>query len=353
MGKVLKELSRIKLPEREKHNSRIFVDLCENIHIHYREFRIVFALEEYFEFVDVLLKSTEDVRSYLAQNPDYEERKYKTTLMIAGGKGRQRKPIKNSPKPNQSMYFNNNFSIELQDENVIDEIHVHWRDYRFSLNRRHFKQIAKAFIKAKKKLDEFEKEKKYIRKFHRDRQIVNFEKEFSRYRNHNIGIMGEKNIKCSQIKTRFKNIEKQNKFDQASINLLKDLYESGKRVFPILLSTEKNGDHYIIDGNHRFLAAKKANLRNINCIITDITFEQSSDFRKAESLLKKFDMKTNYRFNTSSFNKEFFAYKMNTYYKNHFYRALNPSFKTKLKNLIKKNPKIFNSIKRIKDKFSD
>jgi len=73
MGRAKKELARINLPDREAHNSRMFVDLCENIHIHYREFQIVFSLDEYFEFTDLVARSTEDVRSYLAQNPDYLE----------------------------------------------------------------------------------------------------------------------------------------------------------------------------------------------------------------------------------------------------------------------------------------
>jgi len=89
MGSVKKNLYKGNLPEREKHHSRLFVDLAENIHIHHREFRTVFSLNEYFEYVDIITKSTYDVRNFLTQNPDYAEGKYPTTLMIAGGKERQ------------------------------------------------------------------------------------------------------------------------------------------------------------------------------------------------------------------------------------------------------------------------
>lgn len=69
MGAVKVMLSEKQLKPRERHDSRLFVDLCENIHIHFREYRFVFSLQEYFEFIDILDKSTADVKSYLHQNP--------------------------------------------------------------------------------------------------------------------------------------------------------------------------------------------------------------------------------------------------------------------------------------------
>ena len=51
MGSVKRLLAKIELPEREVHHSRMFIDLAENIHIHHREYRTVFSLDEYFEYV--------------------------------------------------------------------------------------------------------------------------------------------------------------------------------------------------------------------------------------------------------------------------------------------------------------
>ena len=51
MGAVKQVLADRQLNDREGHNSRLFVDLCENIHIHFREYRLIFSLDEYFEFV--------------------------------------------------------------------------------------------------------------------------------------------------------------------------------------------------------------------------------------------------------------------------------------------------------------
>lgn len=331
MGEVLRVLSAIELPEREAHNSRLFIDLCENIHIHHREFRVVFSLDEYFEYVDIIKKSTEDVRNYLAQNPDYLEEKYPTTIMIAGGAIRQQKLLQNSPKPNQSAYFPNRFTIELQAESVIDEIHVHWRDFRFAMTREHFKIVAQQFELAKKELIDFESKNDYIRRTHHDRNIEDFEIERQKYASYDGIIQGEQEIDIHLVKSRFKDIFNEFKPNKKFIKVLIENFLSGDRVFPIILSTEKDSSHMIIDGNHRYYAALKANREKINCIITDITFEESNLFRKAESLLKEFDRQTNYKYNTSNFNKEFAAYKLGTFYRDHFYKALRPSLFLKFK----------------------
>lgn len=347
MGEILQDLVRIKLPDREAHNSRLFVDLCENIHIHHREFRIVFSLDEYFEFVDIIRRSTEDVRSYLAQNPDFEEGLYGTTLMVAGGADRQRKLLEKSPQPNRSKYFANDFAIELQTETVTDEIHVHWRDYRFALNRDQFKKIADAFTSAKMALDDFESRQHYARRSHHDRTMEDFEKEQKKYADSETRLVDEVDMKISDIQTRFKDIEKEFQPSSTAIKLLENLYRNRERVFPILLSTEKNGDHIVIDGSHRYLAAIRAGLPSVNCIISSISFDQSEKFRKAEWLLKEFDRETGYRYDTSAFNREFFAYKMGRYYRNHFYGKLNPTMGDRFRRLKKDiRPSISQKLKR-------
>ena len=73
MGSIKKILTKISLPDREKHNSRLFVDLGENIHIHHREFRSVFSLDEFFEYVDIISASAKDIRNYVYQNPRYND----------------------------------------------------------------------------------------------------------------------------------------------------------------------------------------------------------------------------------------------------------------------------------------
>lgn len=311
MGSVKKILAEKKLIEREAHHSRLFIDLAENIHIHHREFRTVFSLDEYFEYARIVENSTNDVRNYLEQNEDYREGKYPTTLMIAGGKTRQLAPLKNSPKPNKSYYYNNDFAIELQDEYVTDEIHIHYRDFRIALDRKRFREIAEGFKEAIKKLDEFESENEYLRESHPDR----FEYIDSDYKD----VMGVKKIKMKKIHSNwYHDILNDWSPDALYISKLRKRIRAGDTISPILLTTEKDGTHKIFDGHHRFYAYLKEGFKSCDCIVTNLQFDETEELRNAEVLLKTFDQKTNYKYALSSYLKKYYAYRLNTYYKGAF-----------------------------------
>jgi hypothetical protein len=318
---VVKELLAVTtLPDREAHNSRLFVDLCENIHIHHREFRIVFSLDEYFEFIEILQRSTEDVRNFLAQNPDYREGEFPTTIMVAGGKLRQRQLLENSPGPNRSAYFPNHFAIELQDESVTDEIHIHWRDYRIVMPREHFRIVADQFTEARKQLDRFEKDHVYVRRPHHDRAIGSLQAERKRYRGWKTLLGGEADVAIYDITTRFKDFLAEFHPDPRAIQELQQHLVSGAKLFPILLSTERDGTHRVIDGHHRLYAAMKLGRSHINALTSSLTYQQSEDFRRAEGLLKKFDKDTGGQYAVSAFMKEYVAYKTSRFYADVFYR---------------------------------
>ena len=220
MGEVKKVLASCKLQQREKHNSRLFVDLCENIHIHYREYRFVFSLPEFFEFCEIIAKSEEDIRHYLVNNPDYEEGKYHTTVIIAAGRERQLKFLNKSPAPNESYYDNNSFAIELQEESVIDEIHIHYRDLRLVLNRNNFKDIASQFMTASQELERYEKSFTYIRQGHPDREIDSFNMDNSSESSKN-HIQGVTQIKLDKIKSYwFEDITKEWIPDKEFVNII-------------------------------------------------------------------------------------------------------------------------------------
>ena len=65
MGEIRKILASDSLPDRELHNARAFVDLSEQVHIHYRELRQQFSVDEFFEYADVISRSAKDLRRYL------------------------------------------------------------------------------------------------------------------------------------------------------------------------------------------------------------------------------------------------------------------------------------------------
>lgn len=172
MGAIKKILLNKNLPDRELHNSRMFVDLSENIHIHFREIRMMFGLEEFFEFFDILKEGARDIKKYLRRNPDYQEQKVFDGILVGGGAQRQIIPLQKSPKPHECKYYPNRLQIELQEESVIDAIHIHYRDYRLVMNIQTFREFTNGMKAALDNLDEFLQQNSYKEGEHPFRQVV-------------------------------------------------------------------------------------------------------------------------------------------------------------------------------------
>jgi len=172
MGAIKKVLSKKELPERELHNSRLFVDLSENIHIHFRDIRMMFGVEEFFEFLEVVKMGARDIKKYLRRHPEYKEQEVFDGILVGGGAKRQIIPLKKSPKPHESKYFPNRLQIELQEEEVIDAIHIHYRDYRLVMNINCFRELVGGMKEALDDLDEYLKENEYQEGKHPFRKVV-------------------------------------------------------------------------------------------------------------------------------------------------------------------------------------
>lgn len=323
MGSVRKYLYTTKLPDRERHHSRLFIDLAENIHIHHREYRTVFSLNEYFEYADIVAKSTEDVRNFLEQNPGYKEGEYPTTIMIAGGKERQLKFLDNSPAPNKSAYYDEEFSIELQDEFVTDEIHIHYRDFRIAMDRSRFRKVAAGFVEALDTLDNFEKTQTYNREYHPDHVVDHFNSSSDKEVLNDVSarLMGIKKIEMSLISSPWLDNGTW-KADKEVLTSIANQFKKEGVIIPILLSSEKDGSHIIIDGHHRYMALKNLGCNSIDAVICDITFNESQNIRTAEALLKKFDIETNFEFGLSSFMKSYLAFRLNRFYASAFNKKM-------------------------------
>jgi hypothetical protein len=175
MGAIKEILFNKALPPREPHNSRMFTDLSENIHIHFREIRLMFGVEEFFEFFEILKEGARDIKRYLRRNPDYKEQVVFDGILVGGGAQRQTIPLEKSPKPHESKYFPNRLQIELQEEKVIDAIHVHYRDYRFAMNIETFREFATGMKQALDNLDDYLKDHEYVEGQHPFRKVVSTE----------------------------------------------------------------------------------------------------------------------------------------------------------------------------------
>ncbi len=172
MSAIKEILLNKELPSRELHNSRMFVDLSENIHIHFREIRLMFGVEEFFEFFSILKEGARDIKKYLRRNPDYKEQEVFDGILVGGGAKRQIIPLQKSPKPHESKYFPNRLQIELQEEKVIDAIHIHYRDYRLVMNIETFREFVNGMKEALDNLEDFLRHYDYKENQHPFRKVV-------------------------------------------------------------------------------------------------------------------------------------------------------------------------------------
>lgn len=311
MGSVRKFLHQSTLPPRESHHSRMFIDLAENIHIHHREYRTVFSLPEYFEYAEIVNRSTQDVRNYLEQNDDYQEGAYPTTLMIAGGSEQQLKFLTGA---NQSAYYDGDFAIELQDEYVTDEIHIHYRDFRIALSRENFKEMAAGFTEAVETLTTYESENEIKREQHHDHVIEDF--NASKDKDYQTKIMGVRKVPLASIGSHW--YQDLLRDWEPNARAIKDLRSATENATPVLLSIEADGRHLIVDGHHRVYAALKNGSTEIDAVVMELTFQQTEKLRQAEDLLKAFDQETNFTYGMTHFYKSFLANRLNTFYRNSF-----------------------------------
>lgn len=354
MGAIKQYLVKGKLKERELHNSRLFVDLCENIHIHYREYRFVFSLDEFFEFANILEKSTKDIRNYLTQNPDYQEGRLRDLVIVAGGRDRQMKCLENSPHPHVTKYYNNDFAIELQENFVVDEIHIHYRDFRLVLDREKFKYIADVFSEAKNKLIAFEKNNNYERIRHPDKEIINENLNALKPEN----IKGMDQIDIGKIRSYwFEDIQKDWIPERDLLASIKKDIQRNSYIPPILVSRCGNDSYYIVDGHHRYLAHYELGFKKISCIVLPYGFKQTEKLRQCESLLKEIDKETKNQYNLSGFMQDYIAFKFNRYYARHFKRTfikyivksmLSPNSVLFLRKVLLKIRKVFSAFGRKK-----
>jgi hypothetical protein len=185
------------------------------------------------------------------------------------------------------------------------------------MDRRRFRKVAEGFRKSLEKLDEFEASESYEREVHPDRAINGFNDLVKE--DIDTKQMGVTSVSLDKIFSYwYADIEKEWAPDDEAIRHLKSEYSKTNKFIPIILSTERDGTHLIVDGHHRYYCAVKIGLKEIDSVVLDLTFEETSKVREAEVILKQFDSETNYEYNLSSFMKSYLGYRLNRYYSNAF-----------------------------------
>lgn len=133
MGKIVRILKTQKVASKQRLcRRRLQVDLAENIHIHFRDTRLEFSVEEWRVYAELIKQAAEGIEAAVAKG--YKE----------GTDKNQGKWIAPTLKA-ESVYFPDRLQLE---ENANGSYHLHWNEFRLEMRPTTVSMFKRAFSKA-------------------------------------------------------------------------------------------------------------------------------------------------------------------------------------------------------------
>lgn len=228
MGEIKKMLAMSEIEPRTITPNGIWCDLCEDIHLHFRNTRFDFSEVEWAEFraavnnLGMAVEKTSEDKNYREGDPNYL-----IQFMF------------NHSLKSDSQYYPNRCLIELQRDNTV---HFHYRDLRLHWTISEFKTIAKMFIEA---LNAF----KYQREFP--------------YKNITEPVRDWIDIDLIQPYDAGHRAMAIDEEHRDGIEHVKILINQGKIIRPILVSAEGQR----LDGFKRYMAHLELGIKKIECVV--------------------------------------------------------------------------------------
>lgn len=152
MGLTIDKLSSRKVEAKAIFDKRFVVEICEKVHIHYRNLRLLLSLQDFLEIARGIKDSLSRWESQ--GRPEPQEGIHIELC---------RKQVAQYPLANDSIAINLNKNLYLENEGKIfaegaelEEpryIHLKVRDVRLELTLAEFSELSSAVIEAKEKLD--------------------------------------------------------------------------------------------------------------------------------------------------------------------------------------------------------
>lgn len=133
MGVIKKTLYRGNILDKPRHRN-LFLDMEENIHIHYRDLRIEMSRGEFEDFAAIFLKQSKELQTII------HEKKYQDGTLPNANQDDVRVWTESRLK-HDVKYHPQRFSLE----ECGDGYHFHYRNYKFLIDPAEFKQIAQLF----------------------------------------------------------------------------------------------------------------------------------------------------------------------------------------------------------------
>ena len=150
MGRTTKKLVKRDISGRTIFNNRFVVEVCEKIHLHYRNLRITLDVSDFVAFTRGCAQALERWGKLGQPGPgkgQHIELCRKKVATEAHNDGIQ-------VNLNENLYNRNEGKIYAEGAEVKDEryIHLKIRDLRLELSIKEFEEVADAIVEAQKEL---------------------------------------------------------------------------------------------------------------------------------------------------------------------------------------------------------
>lgn len=239
MGAIKKVLAEEVLEPRSVTPNGLWVDLCENIHIHFRNLRLDMSIEEFSKFMagmHNLYKAAE----HTIEQSDFKE----------GDPNILKQLMFQESFSHSSAYYPNRLSVEW---NKDDTYHVHYRDLRIHLSQDEFEDFERAFTEAKRLRSEYLPFAKKYGPFKEAKVMpVDIDDVQPYDAGHKPGGMCLDPVKDDATRDHEEGIEK-----------VMALIEKGEKILPILVGP----DGQRLDGYKRYMAFKRLGHKQIEVMI--------------------------------------------------------------------------------------
>ena len=150
MGKTLVNLSKRVLKPDPIFKSRFVVEICEKVHTHYRNLRIVNSIHDFVSLAEGFKDALERWKQRGCPGTGQKHIELCRKKIIS-----ESELDSFEVNLNENLYRRNEGSIFSEGNSFQDEVYVHMkiRDFRVEMSVDEFKEIADAIAEAKEKLE--------------------------------------------------------------------------------------------------------------------------------------------------------------------------------------------------------
>ena len=150
MGQTIKELAKMDIGSKTIFNNRFVVELCEKVHLHYRNLRINLSLDDFLEMAHGMVQAMNRWQKRGSTEP--EEGMHIELCRRKVGQDAFNAGIQ--VNLNKNLYNKNIDKVFADGADFTEEEYIHFkiRDLRIEMPKDEFKQFAKAIKEADEKL---------------------------------------------------------------------------------------------------------------------------------------------------------------------------------------------------------